>query len=452
MRRNNTLNRQLRRRHILTVLIVFALVISLHCTEEGTVTPEEGYYTCSMHPQVIQHEPGVCPICNMKLTFVPASKEKKKESEQKQKHEEMKEKDSHDTRKAEKRDQEQKQFRFSIAENLLRNANVYTVPARKEHFSAESTYAGHVDYDEAPNRLVIINTKYDGWIEKLYVSKEGQRIRKGDRLMGVYSQMVFAAMEEYVTTYQSLKSIYHSQNKSTDELRKDPSLIASKKKLLYLDVPPEQINALEKAGSAERLTYFRSPISGIIVKKNVLQGEYIKPGQELFRIANLSTLWVFIHIFEKDLPFIKKGQRVEIESAAYPGKTFSGRIDLIYPFFDMKTRDAKVRIIVSNRGLLLKPGMYIEVTVQSSLKEKVITIPELAIIYSGEKNYVFVSLGEGDFEIRPVTVLTRSGGKAVISKGLRENELVVANGQFLLDSEASLKEALEKGEMTGHQH
>jgi len=302
MRRNNTLNRQLRRRHILTVLIVFALVISLHCTEEGTVTPEEGYYTCSMHPQVIQHEPGVCPICNMKLTFVPASKEKKKESEQKQKHEEMKEKDSHDTRKAEKRDQEQKQFRFSIAENLLRNANVYTVPARKEHFSTESTYAGHVDYDEAPNRLVIINTKYDGWIEKLYVSKEGQRIRKGDRLMGVYSQMVFAAMEEYVTTYQSLKNLYRSQNKSTDELRKDPSLIASKKKLLYLDVPPYQINALEKAGAAERLTYFRSPISGIIVKKNVLQGEYIKPGQELFRIANLSTLWVFIHIL-KGSPF-----------------------------------------------------------------------------------------------------------------------------------------------------
>src|SRR6056297_1156471 len=118
----------------------------------------------------------------------------------------------------------------------------------------------------------------------------------------------------------------------------------------------------------------------------------------------------------------------------------------------MKTRDIKVRVVVNNRGRILKPGMYVKVAVESTIPQKVVTIPEQSIIYSGEKNYVFVSHGEGKFEVRPVVVLTRSDGRAVVKSGLKEKEMVVANGQFLLDSEASLKEAMEKGEMTGHQH
>ena len=270
--------------------------------------------------------------------------------------------------------------------------------------------------------------------------------------MGVYSQKILASKEEYLTTYQSLKNSYLSQGKDIKGLIKDPTLVASRRKLIYLDVPSSQITSLEKSGKADRLTYFRSPISGTLIKKNVLQGSFIKSGQELFRIANLKTLWVFIHIFEKDLPFVKKGQQVTIQTTAHPGKKFSGKIDLIYPFLDMKTRDLKVRIVVPNTNFILKPGMYANVKVKSTLPKSVITIPELSIIYSGEENYVFVSLGDGDFEVRPIVVLTRSDGKAVVSSGLSEKELVVSNGQFLLDSEASLKEALQKGQMTEHQH
>ena len=271
--------------------------------------------------------------------------------------------------------------------------------------------------------------------------------------MGVYSPNIIAAKEEYITTYKTLKDLYEIQGKSMSELKKDLTLRAVERKLINLDVSAGQIRQLEKTKNAGRLTFYHSPISGVIIKKNVLQGSHIKAGQELFRIANLSSLWVFIHIFEKDLRFVKKGQKVTIKSGAYPDKAFHARIDLIYPFFNMETRDVKVRIILPNTKQLLRPGMYVNVAVESKLSGDTVTIPDQAIIYSGEKNYVFVSLGKGKFEVRPITILTRSEGKAVITKGLEEKELVVANGQFLLDSEASLKGALQKGETSGgHSH
>ena len=433
---------------IIFLIAITVIIANVSCKKSGYVSPEEGYYTCSMDPQVIQQEPGDCPICGMKLTFQPAAKKKKHADHSKN----NQSKNGKDKSKGEFLGTQSKNFTFSLASNLLQNAKVYTVPAKKEKFTRENTYSGHIDYDESPNRLVIINTKYAGWIEKLYVSKEGQWVKRGSLLMGVYSQKILASKEEYITTYQSLKKLYESQGKSVEEFRKDRTLIASKRKLQYLDVPSAQINRMETTGVADKLTYYHSPISGVIIKKNVLKGSHIKPGMELFRVANLSRLWIFIHIFEKDLPFVKKGQQVEIQSTVYPDKKFKGKIDLIYPFFNMKTRDIKVRIIISNRKGILKPGMFVNVNVKSNITKNVVTIPDHSVIFSGEKNYVFVSLGDGDFEVRPVIVLTRSAGKAVISSGLKKNDMIVANGQFLLDSEASLKEALQKGKMTEHQH
>ncbi|MDY6932761.1 MAG: efflux RND transporter periplasmic adaptor subunit [Spirochaetota bacterium] len=433
---------------ILIFMIMSLALSDITCTRERSVLSDEGYYTCSMHPQVLQQESGECPICGMKLTFVPNVGGNNGDEHAKDDFD----KDRGLGHKTDKDDKVTGFFQFSMADDLLQNAKVYTVPAKNEQFTMNKSYSGHIDYNEDPNKLVIITTKYDGWIEELYVSKEGQLIHRGELLMGVYSQKILAAMEEYITTFQSLKKNYVSQGKGGGDLLKDPTIVASRRKLIYLDVPASQISSLEKTGKAERLTYFRSPISGVLIKKNVLQGSHIKSGQELFRIANLKSLWVFIHIFEKDIQFIIKGQRVSIQTTAYPGNKFSGKIDLIYPFLDMKTRDIKVRIVVPNDRLLLKPGMYASVKVHYQLPSKVITVPEFSIIYSGEENYVFVSLGKGSFEVRPVVVLVRSGGTAIISSGLERDELVVANGQFLLDSEASLKEAMHKGQMAGHRH
>ena len=421
---------------VTAIIILSLLIVISGCSESKKVSPDKGYYTCSMHPQVIQQEPGDCPICFMKLTFIPVNKKKK-------------------DKKSDKKDQNKKVneeiFTFSIAKELIHNARVSTVAAKKEVFTKTGSFSGHVDYNEDPDRLVIVNTKYDGWIEKLYVSKEGQWVNRGATLMGVYSQKILAAKEEYLTTYKSIKDLYLSKDSDKD-FTKDSILVASRSKLLNLDVTWGQIKKIENDQKVNRLTYYSSPISGVVVKKTVLQGSYIKSGQELFRIADLRKLWVFIHIFEKDIPFVKKGQKVNIKTSSYPGKVFKGRIDLLYPYFNMKTRDIKVRIIVPNPGMKLKPGMYINVDVSTSLGGKVVTIPDMSVIYSGDRNYVFVSLGDGEFELRPVTVITSSVGKAVISKGLKENELVVSNGQFLIDSEASLKEAMQKGKMSGHKH
>ncbi|HON79983.1 MAG TPA: efflux RND transporter periplasmic adaptor subunit [Spirochaetota bacterium] len=418
----------------------------MNCKDSGRVSPEEGYYTCSMHPQVIQQEPGNCPICGMNLVFRSAGKETKHQVADNHNGHVPDAEEGRNTGNGEN-------FRFSLARDLLQNAEVYTVPAKRGKFIIKKTYSGHVDFNEDPDKLVVITTKYDGWIEKLYVSKEGQRIGRGQKLMGVYSPVILAAQEEYLTTFQSLKAMASARGSAGEGLHNDPTIIAMRRKLQNLDVSMSRIRSLETTGNARRLTYFYSPISGIIVKKTVLQGSFIKAGEELFRIANLRNLWVFIHIFEKDLSFIKKGQRVALHSTAYPERNFTGAIDLIYPFFDMKTRDVKVRIEVPNTGYALKPGMYVNVDVSTTVPGESVIIPELAIIYSGERNYVFVSRGEGEFEIRPVVVGAQSEGRAMISKGLVENDLVVANGQFLLDSEASLKEALEKGNITGtHNH
>lgn len=433
---------------IFIVLILFMVFYSgiLTCSKSGRVSPDEGYYTCSMHPQVIQQEPGNCPICGMRLVFRLAGKDKKPGDNG--------EEHGHKKGAAQQTNNSAgDNFRFSIAQELLQNAEVYTVPAKKGKFTHKKMYSGHVDFNEDPDKLVVVSTKYDGWIEKLYVSKEGQHIARGQKLMGVYSPVILAAQEEYLTTYQSLKAMASVRGNTPVTLMQDPTVIAMRRKLQNLDVSMMRIRSLETSGKAERLTYFYSPISGIIVKKTVLQGSFIKAGEELFRIANLRKLWVIIHIFEKDLNFVKKGQHVLLQSAAFPDRTFRGIIDLIYPFFDMKTRDVRVRIEVPNSDYALKPGMYVNVDVRSIMPGEPILIPELAIIFSGEKNYVFLSLGAGEFELRPVLVAAQSEGKAIISQGLLENDLVVVNSQFLLDSEASLKEALEKGNMTStHQH
>jgi len=430
-----------------------------------------GYYTCSMHPQVIEKEPGNCPICGMKLVYV----EGKQIKHDHKRGDELKKTEMYvcpmhpevtqdkpgqcpicgmalvKMKPGQSGDKSAKpgNFHFSVTTKVLTNAKLLTIPAKKEKFSIKAEYSGNIDYNEDPDRLVIVNTKYEGWVEALYVSKEGVNVGRGQLLMGVYSPSLLAAKEEYVTTYMSMRGLYTAQGKSGDTLaeamRKDDTVLASRQKLKYLDVSENEISKLEADGKAGRLTYFFSPISGTIIKKEILQGAFINSGQELMRIANLDQLWVYIHVFEKDLAFLHKGQKAVLKISSYPDQEYTGFVDLIFPYLDPVTKDIKVRIVLQNSSGQLKPGMFTEVTLQDTLPGLNIVIPDTAIIHSGEKNYVFVSEGAGDFEMRPVKIKMSSDGKSVISSGLSENELVVMSGQFLLDSESSLKEAISKG-------
>ncbi|MDH4200761.1 MAG: efflux RND transporter periplasmic adaptor subunit, partial [Spirochaetia bacterium] len=391
---------------------------------------KENMYVCPMHPEITRDKPGKCPICGMTLV-------------------KMDHKHEHENHDKGAKSVKNENFHFSVTTRVLTNANLLTIPARKERFSVKGGYSGNIDYNEDPDRLVILNTKYEGWVEALYVSKEGVSVNRGQLLMGVYSPSLLAAKEEYVTTWTSMKGLYVSQGKSgedlTEAMRKDATVIASRQKLKYLDVSENEINKIETEGKTGRLTCFYSPISGTIIKKEVLQGAYINSGQELMRIANLDQLWVYVHVFEKDLAFLHKGQKAVLKISSYPDQEYSGFVDLIFPYLDPVTKDIKVRIVLPNYSGQLKPGMFADVTIQDTLAGMNIVIPDTAIIHSGDKSYVFVSEGAGDFEMRPVKVKISSDGKSVISSGLGENELVVMSGQFLLDSEASLKDAVSKG-------
>ncbi|MES0489454.1 MAG: efflux RND transporter periplasmic adaptor subunit [Leptospirales bacterium] len=438
------------------IVSMFAVLSSLQCEQNDKVSPDVGYYTCAMHPQVLEQEPGNCPICGMELTYrnVNAEHEGHAHSDEKSVEGEQDEHGEHNSKQndMDKMENERKNFKFYVAGNLLANANMQTASVVQKKIVKQSAYSAHIDFNEDPNKLVIISTKYDGWVEKLFVSKEGQWIKKGQTLVGVYSPQILAAKEEYLTTYSSMKAIYASRENPEEALSADPTLNAARRKLRYLDVSAGQIKKIETTGEAGRLTYYHSPIGGLIVKKEILQGAYIKPGQEIFRIANLGSVWAFIHIFDKDLRFVKKGQKVRLRTLAYPDLEFTGKIDLIYPFLDKNTKDIKVRIVISNPGYRLKPGMFAEVEVLTKFPKEKLTIPDSAVIYSGSDSYVFVSLGEGRFELRKIKVSFISGNEAILTSGLKKDELVVVNGQFLLDSEASLKEAISKGQVGGHQH
>lgn len=424
---------------LLIMILITGSLVMARCNGSSDEAAKEGYYTCSMHPQVISQKPGTCPICGMDLTYIEAqqSDEHKDHAEQ---HKNKNGEGSRETSSPEKAGNDTGKRVFTLKKEMLANARLATSPVRVEPFSKEGRYTAHIDFNETPRRYVIINTKYDGWIEKLSISKEGDRVRKGGRLFGIYSPEVLAAKEEYITTRLALSEIHShgSVSENTQKLKNDPTLKAARQKLLYLDVPASDIERLDSLENAPRLTTYRSPISGVVISKKVVRGAHIRAGEEIMRIADLRRLWVFIHIFEHDLSFIKKGQKVTLRTKAYPGETYTGRVDLIYPFVNPETRDLKIRISVRNNSLKLKPGMFAEVEINSLLSESAHTIPSTAVIYSGSESYVFLSLGSGRFKLQPVTVKAVSDQRAMIT-GLSENELVVTNGQFMLDSEASMK-------------
>jgi RND family efflux transporter MFP subunit len=329
----------------------------------------------------------------------------------------------------------------------IQNIGVRTAVAQKRTLSKTIRTVGVVTYDE--RKLSKIQSKVPGWIEKLYVNSTGLAVAHDTILLELYSPDLVTTQEEYLLALSYRDSLKESASESV--VRGGEQLLASALRRLELfDVPRHQIEELTAGRKVKKTLHIHSPVEGIVVQKDVTQGMYIEPNMTLYEIADLSTVWVNVDVFEYEIPYVREGQHAVMTLGSIPGRAFEGRITYIYPYLDPKSRSVKVRFEFPNPKLALKPEMYGDVTIHSGDTRSVVAIPTEAILRTGLSALVFVDRGEGRFEPREVKIGMESGGFTEIISGVAEGEKVVVSAQFLIDSESKLKEAV--GKMGGHDH
>jgi len=466
---------------LFSFLMLTLLLAACGSGESDQETAQEGkqLYTCGMHPQVIQDEPGNCPICGMKLTPLrsePAVATTAEREPSQEEHADMAG-DVEKTANGKKKDKKILYWRapmdptyisdkpgkspmgmdlipvyegeevasgstISIDPVTVQNIGVRTAEVKRQPFSRIIRTVGHIDYDE--ETLYNINVKFSGWLEKLYVERTGDFVRKGQRLFEIYSPELVATQAEYLLAYKNQQRLAESEFKEVSSGAQS-LLGATRQRLRFWDITDGEIQKLEQTGEVRKTLTIYSPAKGIIVHKNAIEGSYTKAGMDLFRIADLSTVWVYAHIFEYELPWIKVGQKVQMDLPYMPGRQFEGRVDYVYPYLDSKTRDVKIRLVFDNPAMELKPQMYANIRIESRAGDNVLVIPNEAIIRSGKRNLVFIDLGNGKF--RPQDVIIGPEGEDALVRviaGLDEGQYIVTSAQFLLDSESRLREAIQK--------
>ena len=371
------------------------------------------YYTCGMHPWVIRPKPGDCPICHMKLVPLDPSK-----------------------------------FTGEIAINpvVVQNIGVRIAPVTMGAVTRTIRTVGSVDYNETLVRDV--NLKVSGWVEKLYVDYVGMAVRKGQPLLDIYSPELYSAQEEYLQAYRhtTVPTGTPGAKDVPDVAKWNADLLdAARKRLEFFDISPEQIRELEKAGKVSKTLTLRSPYDGLVIEKMAYEGMKVDGRMRLYRIADLSKVWVMVTLYEYQLPYVTLGQQAVMSLPYIPGQTFAGQVTYIYPYLNQKLRQVNLRLDFDNPDLALKPGMFANIELRSTLAKDRILVPREAVIDTGERQVAFISLGEGKFEPRNVKLGAEAeGGQVEVLDGLRPGEMVVTSGQFLLDSEARLREALAK--------
>jgi len=298
---------------------------------------------------------------------------------------------------------------------------------------------GIVQYDE--RRLATVNTKFEGWIEKLHVDYSGRYVRKGEPLAEIYSPELLATQLEFINLLKWGKENKPVKNDAVGSMLANDStaiIEGARQRLKLSDISDEQINKIEQSGKPVRALTIYSPVSGYVVQKIALPGMRVKPGEKLFDIADLSTVWILSDIFEYELPLIKVGEKALISLSYFPGRTFTSNIDYVYPAIAADTRSAKIRFTIPNPGNRLKPQMYTNVEVKINLGNKLV-IPDDAVLDTGKRQVVYVDRGEGNFEPREVSIGMRTDGMVEVTGGLKAGERVASSANFLIDSEAKLK-------------
>jgi Cu(I)/Ag(I) efflux system membrane fusion protein len=316
---------------------------------------------------------------------------------------------------------------------------VKTVKAEMKSLQKVIRTVGRIEYDE--KRLSTINIKTEGYIEKLYVDYTGRYVKKGEPLAEIYSPELLATQREYLNIIKYAKQPDPAKKNAYGEwIERDASAIAeaARERLRLWDISEAQIRKIEETGKPVRTLTLYSPVSGYVTQKMALQGMKVMPGEKLFEIADLSTLWVIADIYEYELTLIKVGDRAVLTLSYLPGQEIASAIDYVYPTLATETRTAKVRFVVPNKGGKLKPQMFTDVEIKMGLGSR-LAVPRSAVINTGTRQIVYVDKGKGYFEPREVQTGMRTEGMVEIRGGLTAGEKVAASGNFLIDSEAQLK-------------
>jgi RND family efflux transporter MFP subunit len=408
-------------------------------------------YTCGMHPQVIQDKPGNCPICGMKLTplkrstggpAAPAASGERKIKYYKStmipgEVRESPGKDSMGMDMVAVYEDEAaaaEPATISIDPVTIQNMGMRTGVVTNGPLRRVIRTVGTIDYNEPA--LTDVTTKFKGWIEKLYVDATGQLVMKRDPLFEIYSPELWSAQTEYLIALRRA---------STADQDDRDALQSARLKLKYFDVPDEQIAELERTRQPTKTLRIVAPQDGFVIHKRVVEGQMVDSGMMIYRLADLGLVWVYAEVYEQDLPFIQLGQEALVRLSYLPDRQFRGRVTYVYPTVDEKTRTARVRMEFHNPGYLLKPGMFASVELRAELEPSALLVPNMAVLRSGEKNTVFVALDGGKFDPRTVTLGPRAEDDMYqVLSGLKEGERVVTSGQFMLDSESQLREAIQK--------
>jgi membrane fusion protein, copper/silver efflux system len=298
--------------------------------------------------------------------------------------------------------------------------------------------AGRVEPDE--RRVHVISPKFEGYVERLYVNVTGQPVAKGQPLFEVYSPELVSAQREYAIAQQGVQAMAGAGAEAQAGMKQLAE--SSLARLRNWDLSPEQVNALVKTGEARRTITFRSPVSGIVTEKKAVQGMRFMPGEMLYQVTDLSSVWVIADVFEQDIGLVRTGSNASVKINAYPDKTFAGKITYVYPTLKPETRTIPVRVELANPGQLLKPAMFSQVEVQVGARAPVLTVPDSAVIDSGTRRIVLVQVKEGRFEPREVKLGARSDNYVEVRDGVREGEQVVVAANFLIDAESNLKAAI----------
>ena len=301
---------------------------------------------------------------------------------------------------------------------------------------------GAVTYDET--RLVTVNPKIEGWVEELYVDFTGAPVQRGQPLMAIYSPMLVAAQEELILAARLVRDA--AEGGAAENAR--GLLEAARRRLAYWDIPADEIARIERAGTPQKTLTLRSPASGLVIEKNVFEGARIMPGMDLYKIADLSTVWIDGEVFEKDIALVTVGREARVTVDAYAGVVLTGRVSYVYPTVSQEARTGRVRVELRNPGLRLKPGMYANIEFDAMVHSSGLHVPRTAVLTTGTRSLVFVQQPDGTLVPREVTVGKSAGDHIEILAGLTEGQSVVASASFLVDAESNLGAAMKDAPST----